>query len=433
MYTFQQPASGVGQQHPSSNMLPTDHDALLRDVSSHVSGHDLLRRLSTHSSSTTNNSKRGSARITKQSSASNSPHNVQRRRTTANHSTRTHPRIFHDSQYQTGEQRLLNQLCPQGSVSSQRPMSWHPGSKDYRSPGTYVPTTEPAIGNTIAELENLAVSRTPASSVQQSIQAAFAMGYGYPVNAPTTTYEESPTAIPGYGTLGPASEPIYDSYPTYSISDLPQYPPLPQVIPYGAYPAASYQLPPQWSNGQDYAVNSQVPRAIPNCFPAQGPINTTRHSKSTHQVTRKRSQELVGMGLYDDKASDFMSSLSSVVSEGSNRDSLGKGLKLEETWQPPNEDDDDDDEEDDDEGYSSDDAEEVEEGPPSFMASAPTEAQTAFYPAYGDLSNQSFLFNDDDEYHNNDQYAEYLAYGQGLSGVQPKPQQDLGMENYLWF
>lgn len=433
MYTFRQPAFGVGRQHPPSTMLPTDHDAILQNVSSHVAGPEPLRRLSIHSSSTTNSSKRGTARITKQTSATNSPHSVQRRRTTANHTTRAHPRIVHDSQYQTREQSLRNHLCLQGSISSQRPMSWHPGSKDYRSPGTSISTTEPAIGNTIAELENLAVSSTVASSVQQSIQDAFDMGYVYPVNAPTTTYQQSPTTIPGYGTLGPASEPAYDSYPTYSVSDVPQYPPMPQVATYDAYPAASYRLPPQWPNGQDYAGISQMPQALSTYFPAQGAVNTTRQSKSTPRVTRKRSQELVGMGLYDDKASDFMSSLSSVVSEDPNREPPGKGLKLEETWQPPNEAEDEAEDEEEDDVYSSDDAEEVEEGPPSFTKSASTETQTAFYPAYGDLSNQSFFFNDDEDYSNNDQYADYLAYGQGLSAAQLKPPQNLGMENYLWF
>lgn len=424
MYTSQQPAFGVGQQHPSSTILPTEYGTILQDVSRS----ELLRRISIHSSSTSNSSKRGTARIAKQTSASNSPHNVQRRRTTASHSTRAHPRNLHDNPYQTREQRLQNH-CPQGSMSSQRPMSWHPSSKDYGSPDTYVSSSEPAIGNTIAGLENLAVSSTSASCVQQSIQDAFAMGYGYPIDAPTTSYEESSTTTSGYGTLGQASEPVYNSYPTYCISDLPQFPPMPQATTYHANPAPSYQLPQQWPNGQDYTVNSQMHQAIPNYFPAQGPVNTTRQSKSISRVTRKRSQELVGMGLYDDKASDFMSSINPAVGQDPNRESLGKGLKLEETWQPPDE----DDEEDDDEAYSSDDAEEVEEDPPSFMASAPTEAQTAFYPAYGDLSNQSFFFNDDDEYINNDQYADYLAYGQGLSGVQPKPQQNLGMENYLWF
>lgn len=123
-----------------------------------------------------------------------------------------------------------------------------------------------------------------------------------------------------------------------------------------------------------------------------------------------------------------MSGLGTAVSEDVAQDSMGKGLKLEETWQPPNE----DEEEADDEGYSTDEAEEVEETPPTIMASSPAEAQTAVYPTYADMSNQSFFFNDDDEYTNEAQYANYLAYGQPLPGSQPKPHSNPRMENYLW-
>lgn len=68
---------------------------------------------------------------------------------------------------------------------------------------------------------------------------------------------------------------------------------------------------------------------------------------------------LVGMGLYDapDKyeadpgLNNYRSSLSSLLGGGAPRlrDSPGKGLKLEETWQPPESDDEEEDEEEDDE------------------------------------------------------------------------------------
>lgn len=290
------------------------------------------------------------------------------------------------------------------------------------------------MGNTIVGLENLAVSGTPASAVQQSIQDAFSMGYGHPINAPTTKYETSPPALPGYGTISPATELAYDSYPTYSISDVPQYPPIPQVTTCDPYPATDYHLQQQWSQyGPNNFINSQIPQHASDYLPAQVPVDNARQSKARNapRLSRKRSKELVGMGLYDDKTSNFMSSLNSAVSEDPNRDSVGKGLKLEETWQPPNEDEDDEDE--DDEAYSTDEAEEVEEAPTSVIASASAEAQTVFYPRYGDLSNQSFFFNDDDEYMNDNHFTNYLAYEQGLEAVQAKPPLNPGMENYLWF
>ncbi len=139
---------------------------------------------------------------------------------------------------------------------------------------------------------------------------------------------------------------------------------------------------------------------------------------------------LSGIGLYDDKVPNFISG----TSGNPNRDSLGKGLKLEETWQPPKDEeekDDDDDDEDDEEGsYSTDEAEEIEEDPP-IMATAPQQAQTAFYPPYGDLSQQSFFFsNDDDDPYTEEanQYTNYLALGQ----AQPKPQDLVTTGNFLW-
>lgn len=149
--------------------------------------------------------------------------------------------------------------------------------------------------------------------------------------------------------------------------------------------------------------------------------------KAAPQVSKRANKVLSGIGLYDDKTPDFASD----TSGDPNRDSMGKGLKLEETWQPSKDDDENDDEdedEDEDEGsYSTDEAEEIEEDS-STMAPAPHHAPTAFYPTYGDLSNQSFFFsNDDDPYTGEDQYANYLAFGQ----AQSKPQ-DPATGNFLW-
>ena len=133
---------------------------------------------------------------------------------------------------------------------------------------------------------------------------------------------------------------------------------------------------------------------------------------------------LSGIGLYDDKVPNFMPG---TTSGDPNRDSIGKGLKLEETWEPPKDDEENDD--DDEEGsYSTDEAEEIEEDP-AIMTTATQHAQTAFYPPYGDLSQQSFFFsNDDDMYSGEDhQYANHLTLGQGHA----KPQ-DSVTGNFLW-
>lgn len=95
----------------------------------------------------------------------------------------------------------------------------------------------------------------------------------------------------------------------------------------------------------------------------------------------------------------------------------GKGLKLEETWQPPNDDGDEVEEE----GSSEDEGEEI---PPP--ASSQTDLQSTFIPAYGDLSNQSFFFDSDDP------YPDYLPLDQGFQACQPKAT-DPSLQNFMWF
>ncbi|CAD6570093.1 MAG: hypothetical protein ASARMPREDX12_003303 [Alectoria sarmentosa] len=416
-------------------MSSTDYDIMLQDVSNHLSRSQLLRRLSTHSSSTSGSGKIAPARITKQNSAGNSPHNVQRRRTTAN-TARTYARLSQKSPYQTQEQILSNYHGSRQSMPMERPMSWHPGSEMISTPATQVPTSEPVLGNTIAGLQNLAVSGQSASSVQQSIENAFSMGYGFPISRPLNMYEQSPTGLEDYEAMPESmyrpeslytSEPMHNPYP-YNTFQQYQHSYMPHPPTQDTYPPASYQVP-QWPEAQPcFANDVQDSQAMADLSQWSSNPGPKLNVKAAPQVLKRANKVLSGIGLYDDKAPDFVPGTSCDY----NRDSIGKGLKLEETWQPPKDDDenDDDDDDDDDDGdgsYSTDEAEEIEEDPP-IMASAPQHAPTAFYPTYGDLSNQSFFFtNDDDPYTGEDQYANYLAFGQ----PQSKPQ-DPATGNFLW-
>ncbi|KAL2053516.1 hypothetical protein ABVK25_006168 [Lepraria finkii] len=396
----------------------TDYNAMFYD---HMPRSELLRRLSTHSSSVSSSgrSRKNSTRVTKQTSAGNSPHIVQRRRTTPAHTARACPR---NSPFQTREERLRNYYSSRSSMSFARPMSWQPGSETIQTPATQVPMSEPAVGNTIAGMENLAVSGTPESSVQQSIENAFAMGYGYTVSKPTSTYQQSPTGNDGYEAYGLASESTYHPYLAYNVSAQPQYPYMPQAPIYDMSTSVNYQLP-QYSQAEpDYTIAAQAPQKnldyLSMACPATKPPKTSTRTRL--QLPRRRSKELIGMGLYDDEDKKFMSTLNSAFTDDPNRNSMGKGLKLEETWEPPKDDEDDENDEQE-EGYSSDEVEEVDEIPP-VQGTAPSGIQTAFYPPYGDLSNQSFFFSEDNEYTDDDQYTNYMAYGPGLQDSQPKLQ-----------
>ena len=313
-----------------------------------------------------------------------------------------------------------------------RPMSWQPGSETIQLPATQVPKSEPAIGNTIAGLENLAVSGTPDSSVQQSIENAFAMGYGYPVSKTTSVYQHRPAELEAYEAYGVSSKSTYNPYLAYSVAEQSQYPHVPQAFSHSTYTAPNYHLPQYSQTVPDCTTTAKVPETNLDYLSMAYPVNRSEKPRAYPAPPlpkRRGSKELVGMGLYDNEDKDFMSSLNSALSDDPKRDSMGKGLKLEETWEPPKGDDDNDDDEPE-EGYSSDEVDEVDEIPP-IQNSTQASVQTAFYPPYSDLSNQSFFFSEDNEYTNDDQFTNYLAFGPGLHDGQPKVQ-DPVTGSFVW-
>lgn len=113
-----------------------------------------------------------------------------------------------------------------------------------------------------------------------------------------------------------------------------------------------------------------------------------QHPSDERMVTEDDDKELVGMGLYD--APDPTSIWGGLA------ESTGKGLKLEETWQPPEADDDDDDDEDDASSEGS-----MEEPSPPLPAANP-QAQQLQLPVHvkahtpGSMEGQSFFFDDDE-------------------------------------
>ena len=172
---------------------------------------------------------------------------------------------------------------------------------------------------------------------------------------------------------------------------------------------SEYQLPP-------------TAQLLPMQFPAD--MGYSNELQDSPCITTKKSKELVGMGLYDDKNGSMLSAshltgMGNIeASAGRQRGSLGKGLKLEETWQPPGEEP--IDEADD---YSSDEGEDLPAAPPSHQP------QTQVYTGYEDLSNQTFFFDNDDQY--NDQYNDYFAFNTAMQFCEPKAP-DPNSGNFLW-
>ncbi|CAI6340982.1 unnamed protein product [Periconia digitata] len=158
-----------------------------------------------------------------------------------------------------------------------------------------------------------------------------------------------------------------------------------------------------------------------NFLPIQHPPTEQNMVNSSQEETIEESgKELIGMGLYDlpDSAADL----------GSLAEATGKGLKLEETWQPPEED---DEEEDDDENVdnqeeddSSDDCEDELPSPPTQQQPQQLQVPSMMKPQMpNSMAGHSFLFDEEDMATKEWWYHQYK---------QPTmPVQDTGM-GYNW-
>jgi len=419
-------------------MPSTELDAMLANVSNQMAHAQLLRRLSGNSNSNSMTGRRRSAKILKANSVGNSPHNcnVQRRKTTTSQPTGPNHSVAQE-RYQARGQRLGNSYTSWRQAAQGRPVSWHPGSREHEMAAMNVFTGEPTMRNTIAGLETLAVAEDPVplshpfaegnmtTHANQPFQENDVKLHSqYCVNGGPEMFDQPLANAEGYQQLMTGNDMVFPSYPSYGVPDIAQTanPLLPYGYTYDQYALSGLQAS-DWahlsSNIDDYPI-PQTPDFLPIQYPANDLDGT-----DLVQITKKKSKELVGMGLYDNTDRDVLSSLNVGHGQGPNhsanlqRESMGKGLQLEETWQPPKEDEGDD--EDEEEASSADEAEEYV--PVSF---AQDDTQPSFYPTYNDLSNQTFFFDNDD------QYTNCIAFDQTMPLCQPKAP-DPVLENSLWF
>ncbi|KAL8814746.1 MAG: hypothetical protein Q9223_006056 [Gallowayella weberi] len=395
------------------NMPPADIDAMLHHVSNQMTRSQLFRRLSANSNNSSPG-RRGNTRVAKAHSNGATPQGVQRRRTTAAHTVRTKPPSVQPSDPlqpmpQTAS-TTANETRRIGSSSSTRPMTWHPGSyplefcqEENSRTGTVdmqIPLTHQQTGYT--------------GTSNYASQSSFAQ---------TSSFTDQAQYPTGVNCLQPALE-EHSFYPS-SYFEYPLQPPhqdYDDPYNYGAFSAglgttSLPQMPPDYS----FYSTQQTPESfdaqdhthLPQCV--QAPVQASM----PRQLTKQRSKELIGLGLYDGPSRTELSKFNLAPDHISQLmgEPQGKGLKLEETWQPPKDDEKDAEEE----GYSTDDGE--DDLPP---APAPKESQPTFIPnAYDDLSNQSFFFDSDDP------YADYLSFDPCVAVCQPKIPDGLN-QNLMW-
>ncbi|KAL8712074.1 MAG: hypothetical protein Q9220_003507 [cf. Caloplaca sp. 1 TL-2023] len=405
----------------SDNPPPADIDAMLQDVSNQMARSQLFRRLSTNSNNSSP-SRKGNTRVAKAHSNSATPQGVQRRRTTTAYTCRTRPTATHPAR---PHQPLFKQPAPNGQSlkyrnpsSAIRPMTWHPGLY----PGEE--STEQGFLNDLSGIHPNSSYDTQDSYSSQDYLPQSSYDATLPLGAQQQYRDAFHTTLPdtswdsGYDdssnlnqTSGQTTNffqqdthTLYDYDPFYASFAVPDF----------------SQLQPDLAN----YTTQQTPDFFPSHYPSQQPQYI--QTPVVPQINKQKSKELFGMGLYDGPSRKELSGLNASPDHIDQllAEPQGKGLKLEETWQPPNEESNDAEEEEEDaeeEGYSTDEAEE------DFPPAPPTaEVQPTFIPAYHDLSNKSFFFENDDPYTN------FMSLDQGVEVCQTNPS-TLSTQNCMWF
>ncbi|KAF2432489.1 hypothetical protein EJ08DRAFT_659159 [Tothia fuscella] len=331
-----------------STQADRDQEDLIQQVANQMESSKLSRRSSRISTAST--PKRRSARIEKPRSQHSSPNGLARRRTVS--AVKQYATL--DDHYRSMFGLDTNETNGQTHISGStvRPVSWHSSSQCH-GPSTFQPRRSP-----------LRSQQTPTSLITPSTENTYLESSGYPQLAllpipndhipPQQQVDEAWSSYMHGMVSGTTQAPLYST---------PYYQPTPWYPPHQYQPAALTS---------QYDENPSRSNILPV---QQGPVANDLTLSGRHQsLFRKKSTELIGLGLYD-----APESCPSPLLSGSG---TRKGLKLEETWQPPEDMEDDVDEESSDE----------EEEPPRLAE--PQWAQTALPMKNMNLSGHSFFFED---------------------------------------
>lgn len=242
----------------------------------------------------------------------------------------------------------------------------------------------------------------PAASLELNDQPRIPFGdqQSFFFDASGAPYPTEPTDLIDYANfphMAAFQEPLTYRHPRSPALDWTQV--FPSELPW----TAAYPMP-QYPSTQAFSATLSAPSA---------PLQP--------RPVKEQNKELVGMGLYDSPDQDHVSSLLFGDDSGCHQvcgslqpphESVGKGLKLEETWQPPIRQDDQDEDDVEDEADEDCSTDEGEEELPYLTGVG---EQQAVLPAYGDLSNRTFFFDDNDENFTNE-----TAFDQTFSFAQHK-------------
>ncbi|KAL1966857.1 hypothetical protein VTN77DRAFT_3822 [Rasamsonia byssochlamydoides] len=288
--------------------------------------------------------RRRPSRVTKPSSAGNSPHSLARRRTMMAHGA---------TQYRNQQYPADAALLAASLQRKSRPMSWHPSSRHagylYHMTTSYPswmdhsackpleqqqqPSTEAFSTASVYGLATPVSHPAPADSISNLYFSPLDGGYGTSMSQAFTSSE--PTDMMQMNSFAWPADTLNNAcLPPHLSDDWMQDPPsndcpLPtsQIADFGheSIPSSDeFTAPP---------TPDMFPSQFDNMFEPQSELPT----KSLPQ-----DDELIGMGLYDEPES--ISLENSLLGGGNTDRETGKGLKLEETFSPAPDNDEDDEE-----------------------------------------------------------------------------------------
>jgi hypothetical protein len=292
-----------------------------------------------------------SSRVEKPKSHHNSPRTIERRKTT----TETKLYATLDDHY-----RMMFGVEPEEEVDerpqSNRPVSWHPSSTHFQNqPSSYF------------EPQQDWYSASPRNSTQGS--DFYSLSTRNSQYEPTSNY----SGVYGMDESDYSWQDASHQTPSYAHSNLntPTTEPLPWYLQ-------------KWAQQNQEQAMMASHNGSSDFLPIQHP------AAQDEEMEEDGGEKLVALGLYDLPEP----SLSWTGSE----QATGKGLKLEETWQPPEN----EDEEEDDEDAADDSSSEASEEPSPPLSSVHDRAQQLQLPVHvkaqtpGSMDGQSFFFEDDE-------------------------------------
>lgn len=311
--------------------------------------------------------------------------NLTRRRTTASHSTTKRQSVWRGSISNYG----ISSLDGNDAPTMARPISWHPNSVTPMYPNEWTAQSQhpdSAYSTHVVtrpfattEVHGLVTPLTQPSSAESCYNEAF------------TPLEEMHSLDNTYSF---SKQPGCNSFYQPQSNFIQQFP-TPQSLAHQNVYAMNQQAPFMYASAPDVYTGTAppTPELLPNS-------NSSAVDGDPSKGLESEDEVLVGMGLYDAPSPPNTAVLNGSRIDLAHGRYAGKGLKLEETFEPSTEDGSEEEDEDDSNDEAAEDDAAIQQLA-SESASGPAQAhETPTHPAPTSLANQSFFFendNDDDQ------------------------------------